>query len=110
MVVSNQTGPIWPDRGNSFWVTKLADGWRSDRADRFAREGLEARDFDDLANIGFLRLAVPKEQGGAWESVPRSVGPIADALWHVGQVVTFRRSSGNPFNSKASVFTGKVRQ
>ena len=36
-------------------------------------------------------------------------GPIADALWHVGQVVSFRRSSGNPFNSKASVFTGKVR-
>ncbi len=36
-------------------------------------------------------------------------GPIADALWHVGQVVSFRRSSGNPFNGKASVFTGKVR-
>ncbi len=36
-------------------------------------------------------------------------GPIADALWHVGQVVTFRRSSGNPFNSKVSVFTGTVR-
>lgn len=37
-------------------------------------------------------------------------GPIADALWHVGQVVTFRRSSGNPFNSKVSVFSGKVRE
>lgn len=37
-------------------------------------------------------------------------GPIADALWHVGQVVSFRRSSGNPFNSKVSVFSGKVRQ
>lgn len=37
-------------------------------------------------------------------------GPIADALWHVGQVVTFRRSSGNPFNSKVSVLTGKVRE
>ena len=36
-------------------------------------------------------------------------GPIADALWHVGQVVTFRRSSGNPFNAKASVLTGKLR-
>lgn len=35
-------------------------------------------------------------------------GPIDDALWHVGQVVTFRRSSGNPYNNKASVFTGKV--
>ena len=37
-------------------------------------------------------------------------GPIADALWHVGQVVTFRRSAGNPFNSKVSVLQGKVRE
>ncbi len=37
-------------------------------------------------------------------------GPIADAIWHVGQIVSFRRSSGNPFNSKASVFSGKVRK
>lgn len=37
-------------------------------------------------------------------------GPIGDALWHTGQVVTFRRSSGNPFNSRASVFSGKVRE
>lgn len=37
-------------------------------------------------------------------------GPIEDAIWHVGQVVTFRRSSGNPFTSKASVLSGKVRQ
>ena len=36
-------------------------------------------------------------------------GPLADAIWHVGQVVSFRRSSGNPFNSKASVFNGKLR-
>ncbi|MCR9251543.1 MAG: DinB family protein [bacterium] len=36
-------------------------------------------------------------------------GPIADAIWHVGQVVSFRRSSGNPFNSKVSVFNGRLR-
>ncbi len=36
-------------------------------------------------------------------------GPIADALWHAGQLVSFRRSSGNPFNSKVSVFQGKLR-
>jgi len=36
-------------------------------------------------------------------------GPIADALWHTGQVVSYRRGSGNPFNEKASVFSGKVR-
>jgi len=36
-------------------------------------------------------------------------GPIDDALWHVGQVITFRRSSGNPFNSNVSMLQGKVR-
>ncbi|MFD2727519.1 hypothetical protein [Hyunsoonleella rubra] len=36
-------------------------------------------------------------------------GPIADALWHCGQVVLLRRASGNPFNSKASVFWGKLK-
>jgi len=36
-------------------------------------------------------------------------GPIADAIWHAGQVALLRRASGNPFNGKASVFMGKVR-
>ncbi|MDD7884976.1 hypothetical protein [Flavivirga sp. 57AJ16] len=35
-------------------------------------------------------------------------GPIADALWHCGQIVMLRRASGNPFNSKVNVFSGKV--
>ena len=35
-------------------------------------------------------------------------GPIADVLWHVGQVVSFRRSSGNPINPKVEVFTGTL--
>lgn len=33
-------------------------------------------------------------------------GPIADALWHVGQVVTFRRSSGNPLPKGVNVLQG----
>ncbi len=37
-------------------------------------------------------------------------GPIADALWHCGQLVSLRRASGNPFNSKVSVFMGKLRE
>ncbi len=36
-------------------------------------------------------------------------GPISDAIWHCGQLVSLRRASGNPFSSKVSVFTGKVR-
>jgi uncharacterized damage-inducible protein DinB len=36
-------------------------------------------------------------------------GPIEDAVWHAGQIVLMRRSAGNPFNSKVSVFMGNVR-
>ncbi|WP_435415706.1 hypothetical protein [Polaribacter aestuariivivens] len=37
-------------------------------------------------------------------------GPIADAIWHTGQVASFRRSSGNPINSKVNHFSGTVRE
>lgn len=33
-------------------------------------------------------------------------GPISDALWHVGQIVSFRRASGNPFPKGVSVLRG----
>lgn len=36
-------------------------------------------------------------------------GPIADAIWHCGQLVIFRRTTGNPINPKVNHFTGKVR-
>jgi hypothetical protein len=27
LVVSRQTGPPWPDRGNSFWIARLGGNW-----------------------------------------------------------------------------------
>ena len=37
-------------------------------------------------------------------------GPLADAIYHTGQLVSFRRASGNPKNPNVSVFTGTVRE
>jgi len=37
-------------------------------------------------------------------------GPIADAIYHTGQIVSFRRTSGNPINSKVNVFLGKTKE
>ena len=37
-------------------------------------------------------------------------GPIADAIWHSGQIASFRRNSGNPINSKVNHFMGTVKQ
>ncbi len=35
-------------------------------------------------------------------------GPIEDCVWHTGQVVSFRRASGNPFSEKVNLFAGTV--
>jgi len=37
-------------------------------------------------------------------------GPIADAIWHCGQIASFRRSSGNPISSKVNHFSGTVKE
>lgn len=37
-------------------------------------------------------------------------GPIADAIWHAGQIVAFRRAAGNPLNPKVNVFIGKTKE
>ena len=36
-------------------------------------------------------------------------GPLADALYHTGQIVSFRRSSGNPMDPNVNVFLWKNR-
>ena len=37
-------------------------------------------------------------------------GPIADAIWHCGQLASFRRNSGNPINPNVNHFSGTVKQ
>ncbi|CAM1353860.1 DinB family protein [Tenacibaculum halocynthiae] len=54
-----------------------------------------------------------KRRNGSVEEYPfwnQLNGPIADAIWHVGQVVTFRRTAGNPLPKGVSLLTGKVRK
>ena len=36
-------------------------------------------------------------------------GPLADAIYHTGQVVTLRRMNGNPMNPNVNVFRGRNR-
>ena len=66
------------------------------------------RQADDLSqySVVFVRNGNRNEYP-FWNQIN---GPISDALWHCGQIVSHRRASGNPFNSNVSVFTGKVRQ
>lgn len=62
------------------------------------------RTSDDISQF---KLIFGEREFPFWNNIN---GSIEDAVWHCGQIVSFRRSSGNPYNSKASVFTGKVRE
>ena len=73
-----------------------------DRASKILRAGADLNDLDIEFKGSSRSSTYP-----FWNLIN---GPIADAIWHCGQVVSFRRSSGNPFNSKASLFTGKLRE
>jgi len=57
-------------------------------------------------DISQFKLVFGTNEFPFWNNIN---GPIEDAVWHCGQIVLLRRASGNPYNSKASVFTGKVR-
>ncbi len=37
-------------------------------------------------------------------------GPVADAIYHTGQIVAYRRASGNPLNANVNVFIGKTKE
>lgn len=73
---------------------------------KIASDKLRASSDQDLKKYDMIyKNGDQKAQFPFWNHIN---GPIADCLWHVGQVVTFRRSSGNPFSEKVSVLQGKV--
>lgn len=37
-------------------------------------------------------------------------GPISDAIWHCGQLASFRRVTGNPINPKVNHFNGTIKE
>ena len=67
---------------------------------------------DELrSNPDFSQLFIKFERGRTKMEFPfwnQINGPISDALWHCGQVVMNRRSSGNPLQSGVNVFVGKT--
>lgn len=54
-------------------------------------------------DISKYKMIFGKTEFPFWNAIN---GPIADAIWHVGQIVSFRRSSGNPFPKGVSVLRG----
>ena len=60
----------------------------------------------DISNMPLVfQRGENKSESPFWHMIN---GPIADVLYHTGQVVSFRRSAGNPINAKVNVFMGKT--
>lgn len=95
------------------------------RVDRSAltweeKRGLTLENFkqasDNLrnANVGAMEgMAMIFERGEQRTEFPFwnvINGPIADAISHVGQIVSYRRSAGNPIDPNVNVLRGKTRE
>jgi alkylation response protein AidB-like acyl-CoA dehydrogenase len=61
-------------------VRLVAETFARDRHDRQRRRELDPRDFEALAQAGFLLTGVPAGEGGLFESVPRSTRAVAEIL------------------------------
>jgi hypothetical protein len=73
-----------------------------------AAENLQKYNDEDL-----MKLVIEFGKGSNMVSFPFwniINGQISDCLWHTGQLVTFRRLSGNPISNKINLFTGTVRE
>lgn len=68
-----------------------------------------SRLFLDTKDVALQELQIIFDREGEQSRFPLwnlINGPIADALYHTGQVVSFRRSSGNPIPKGVNVFLG----
>ncbi|WP_178989239.1 hypothetical protein [Winogradskyella schleiferi] len=61
------------------------------------------RESDDISQF---KIIFGEREIPFWNQVN---GPIADAIWHCGQLSIYRRTAGNPINPKVNFFSGKIK-
>ena len=72
-----------------------------------------SKNFSNLNSEELNQMKIKFNRGGTIKSFPiwnLLNGPIADAIYHTGQIVSFRRTMGNPIDSSVNVFMGSYRQ
>lgn len=95
--VSEGPRPIPPDRLDELRTATLD----------YLQESAEL--FLNFNEDELYELNIIFERGGKQSKFPiwnLINGPISDALYHTGQVVSFRRTSGNPISKGVNVFLG----
>jgi uncharacterized damage-inducible protein DinB len=104
MIVNATTGTVNTDQRTDLSFEELRKKTLENL--KAASEKLRSSSDEDLK-----KYAAKFKQGDQTIEVPfwnLVNGPIEDCVWHVGQVVTFRRSSGNPLPENINLFTGTV--
>ena len=72
-----------------------------------------SKNFLNLNSKELDQMKIKFNRGGTIKNFPiwnLLNGPIADAIYHTGQIVSFRRTTGNPIDSSVNVFMGSYRQ
>ena len=72
-----------------------------------------SKNFSNLNSEELYQMKIKFNREGTIKSFPiwnLLNGPIADAIYHTGQIVSFRRTTGNPIDSSVNVFMGSYRQ
>ncbi|MBR9757160.1 MAG: DinB family protein [Algicola sp.] len=59
----------------------------------------------EAADLKVFKIDFGQGEFPFWNAIN---GPIADAIWHCGQIASYRRTSGNPISAKINHFTGTV--
>jgi len=71
-----------------------------------ASDYVRGKDEDDLAKMEIIfQRGENKRSFPLWNLLN---GQLSDCIYHTGQIVSFRRSSGNPINPEVNVFMGKT--
>jgi len=83
---------------------KAFDELRKATLDNFKKASTIVAAYSD-SDMEKLKIAFNGQQLPFWNMIN---GPISDCLWHTGQVVSLRRSSGNPFSDKVELFLGVI--
>lgn len=87
-------------------VNKIDMSWEEKRKQTLLNLKTAADILRDAEDLSTFTIDFKNGQFPFWNEIN---GPIADAIWHCGQMASFRRSSGNPINPQVNHFTGTLR-
>ena len=83
------------------------EGKREETLENFKEASEILRQTGDVSELEIIFKRGEKTSGFPFWNLIN--GPISDAIYHTGQITSYRRSAGNPINPNISLLRGRVR-